>query len=144
MATGVTTTLMPAQFTVTVDGEEVTKQVSEATIKPDVTSTTIRTLGYEFDRNSGQKFTLTLAAYQDWTDPEAESLCWILYNHALEDLDFEIVGEAEDGTTITATGTMQGRTPDFGPTADDAARFSIDLPIVGRPTYTRAAAPTVP
>ena len=136
MATGSATVLMPAQFTVTIGTVEVSKQVSEATLKFETSTTTVKTIREETDVATGEKGTLTLAGYQDWTDPATASLCWLLWNSALQSAAFIIVGENQDGDSIEATGSFQARRPNFGPTADDAAKFSIDLPLLGMPSLT--------
>jgi hypothetical protein len=136
--------MLPAQFTVTVDAVPVTVQVTEATLAFDTSTTTIKTLVEETDYQTGEKCTLTLAAYQDWTAAETESLCWLLWNSAGVAAPFEIVGTDEAGATVTASGTATMRRPNFGPTADDAAKFSIDVPVIGIPTLALVpAAPLV-
>lgn len=70
--------LMPAQFTVKVDQQQVECQVSEATLAFDVTSATIKTLCGESDLATSEKGKLTLAGYQDWT--AADGLCNFLWN----------------------------------------------------------------
>ena len=56
-----------------------------------------------------------------------------LGKRVLAEGDFEIVGTDQAGATATLTGNVQCRRPSFGPQADDAAKFSIDLPLVGMP-----------
>lgn len=129
-----TVVLLPDQFTVTVSGQEVTPQISEATFAFDTQTATVKTLSGETDLATGEKCTLTLGAYQDWQAPAAESLCWALWNNAGKVAQFSIVATAEDGTVVTATGSFQARRPPFGPTADDAANFSLDMPVIGTPS----------
>jgi hypothetical protein len=130
--------MLPAQFTVEVDAVPVTVQVTEATLAFDTTTTTVKTLAEETDYQTGEKATLTLAGYQDWTADETKSLCWLLWNNAGTVAPFTIIGTDEAGAAVTAAGSMQVRRPPFGPTADDAAQFSIDIPVVGIPTLTLA------
>lgn len=132
--------LMPAQFTVTVDEAVVTCQVSEATVAFDVTTATIKTLCGENDVTTAEKAKLTLAGYQDYT--AADGLCAFLWDHAQETASFEITGTDEAGNIATLTGNMQCRRPPFGPTADDAAKFSLDIPVIGIPARTHT--PAVP
>ena len=126
--------LMPAQFTVTVDTISCECQVSEATAAFDVTTATIKTLCGEAELATAEKGKLTLAGYQDFT--EADGVCNFLWEHTLETATFEITGTDQAGATATLAGSMQCRRPPFGPTADDAAKFSIDIPIIGVPTLT--------
>jgi hypothetical protein len=128
--------MLPASFTVTVDAVPVTVQVTEATLAFDTSTTTIKTLVEETDYQTGEKCTLTLAAYQDWTADQASSICWLLWNSAGIAAPFEITGTDEAGATVTASGTATMRRPNFGPTADDAAKFSIDIPVIGIPDLT--------
>jgi hypothetical protein len=144
MAMANTVALLPAQFTMTVGTLEVTKQLSQATLAFDVSSTTVRTLTEETELSTGEKCTLTLAGYQDWTEGEADSLCWALWNTSLQLADFELEGTNQDGDTVTASGKFQSRRPAFGPTADDAARFSIDIPVIGIPDLEFTAATAGP
>ena len=130
--------MMPAQFTVTVGATEVQCQLSEATAAWDVTSATIKTLCEEAEIGTSEKGKLTIAGYQDWTDPDG--ICNFLWANALMEGDFIIVGTDQAGATATLTGTMQCRRPSFGPQADDAAKFSIDLPLVGMPDMVIAPA----
>jgi hypothetical protein len=143
MAKTTAVALLPAQFTIKVGALEVTKQISEATLKFDTSTTTVRTLTEETDLATGEKCTLTLAGYQDWTEGKNDSICWALWDNSLKTAEFEISGEDEDGNDVTASGTFQARRPTFGPTADDAARFSIDIPVTGIPDleFTAAVAP---
>ena len=130
--------LMPAQFTVKVDETQVECQVSEATVAFDTTTATIKTLCAENEVTTAEKGKLTLAGYQDFT--VADGLCNFLWENALASATFEIVGTDTAGNTATLTGSMQCRRPPFGPTADDAAKFSIDIPILGIPTLAVVAA----
>ena len=123
--------MMPAQFTVSVGATEVQCQLSEATAAWDVTSATIKTLCEEAEIGTSEKGKLTIAGYQDWTDETG--ICNFLWTNALAEGDFIIVGTDTAGATATLTGKMQCRRPSFGPQADDAAKFSIDLPLVGMP-----------
>lgn len=143
MAMGNTVALLPAQFTMKVGTLEVTKQLSQATLAFDVSSTTVRTLTEETELSTGEKCTLTLAGYQDWTEGETSSICWALWNTSLQLAAFELEGTNQDGDVVTASGQFQSRRPAFGPTADDAARFSIDIPVIGIPEldFTPAATP---
>jgi hypothetical protein len=125
--------LLPAQFKMKLGTLEITKQLSEATLKFDISTTTVRTLTEETDLATGEKCTLTLAGYQDWTEGEDASLCWVLWNGSGKTATFELTGENEAGDTVVASGSFQARRPTFGPTADDAARFSIDIPVIGIP-----------
>jgi hypothetical protein len=131
--------LMPAQFTVSVGATQVECQLSEATAAWDVTSSTIKTLCEEIEVGSGEKGKLTLAGYQDWTDPDG--ICNFLWSNTLMQGDFVIVGTDQAGGTATLTGVLQCRRPSFGPTADDAAKFSLDLPIIGEPDLAVVAGP---
>ena len=124
--------LMPAQFTVTVGAISVECQVSEATAAFDVTTATIKTLCAESDLATSEKGKLTLAGYQDWTDPDG--ICNFLWDNALQPGDFVIVGTDLAGATATLTGQLQCRRPNFGPAADDAAKFTLDLPLLAMPT----------
>jgi hypothetical protein len=126
--------MLPAQFTVTVDDVPVTVQVTEATLAFDTSTTTVKTIVEETDYQTGEKCTLTLAAYQDWTADKTTSICWVLWDNAGQQVDFEIAGTDEAGAVVTAAGTATMRRPSFGPTADDAAKFSIDIPVIGIPT----------
>ena len=144
MAKATAVALLPAQFTIKVGALEVTKQMSEATLKFDTSVTTVRTLTEETDLATGEKCTMTLAGYQDWTEGEDDSICWALWNNALKTVAFTVEGEDEEGASVTATGTFQARRPSFGPTADDAARFSIDIPVTGIPDLDFAEAPAAP
>ena len=139
MAMGNTVALLPAQFTMKVGALEVTKQLSQATLGFDVSSTTVRTLTEETELSTGEKCTLTLAGYQDWTEGEADSLCW-RWNSSLQLAAFTLEGTNQDGDKVVAAGDFQSRRPAFGPTADDAARFSIDIPVIGIPSLTFTAA----
>lgn len=132
--------LMPAQFTVMVDTQQVECQVSEATVAFDVTNATIKTLCGETDLATSEKGKLTLAGYQDFT--VAEGLCNFLWENALAAATFSIVGTDTAGNVATLTGEMQCRRPPFGPQADDAAKFSIDIPLIGIPTLTVTAGTT--
>ena len=100
----------------------------------DVVSATIKTLCGESDLATSEKGKLTLAGYQDFT--EADGLCNFLWENSLAAATFTIVGTDEAGATATLTGSMQCRRPPFGPTADDAAKFSLDIPLIGIPTLT--------
>jgi hypothetical protein len=131
---------MPAQFTVTAGTVEVTKQLSEATLKFETSTATVKTLLEETEIATGEKCTLTLAGYQDWTDAETDSICWLLWNNALQTMAFEVEGTSQAGDVVTATGNFQARRPNFGPTADDAAKFSLDIPVIGMPTLALVAA----
>jgi hypothetical protein len=124
--------LMPAQFTVKVDTQSVECQVSEATVAFDVTSSTIKTLCGETDLATAEKAKLTLAGYQDYT--VADGLCNFLWDNALQPATFEITGTDTAGNVVTLTGDMQCQRPPFGPQADDAAKFSLDIPVIGIPT----------
>jgi hypothetical protein len=124
--------LMPAEFTVTVGTLSVECQVSEATVKFDTTSATIKTLCEESEIATAEKGTLTLAGYQDFT--EADGLCNFLWDNALKQAAFVITGLDAAGNSAELTGSMQCRRPPFGPTADDAAKFSLDIPVIGIPT----------
>jgi hypothetical protein len=132
--------LMPAQFTVKVGEIGVECQVSEATVSFDVSNVTIKTLCAESDLATSEKGKMTLAGYQDFS--KADGLCKFLWDNALAPATFEIVGTDTAGGTCTLTGNMQCRRPPFGPTADDAAKFSIDIPIIGIPTLD--VVPAVP
>ena len=132
MATAVV--LMPAMFTVQVGTLSVECQVSEATVAFDVTSTTIKTLCGESDLTTAEKGKLTLAGYQDYT--AADGLCNFLWDHALEPATFTITGTDTAGNVVELTGDMQCQRPPFGPQADDAAKFSLDMPVIGIPTKT--------
>ena len=123
--------LMPAQFTVKVNEQQVECQVSEATLAFDVTMPRSKMLCGESDLATSEKGKLTLAGYQDWT--AADGLCNFLWNNALAQGTFEIVGTDAAGNVATMTGDMQCRRPPFGPTADDAAKFSLDIPVIGLP-----------
>jgi hypothetical protein len=123
--------LMPAQFTVTVGTLTVECQVSEATVAFDTTTATIKTLCAENEVTTAEKGKLTLAGYQDFT--VADGLCKFLWDNALAQAAFIITGTDTEGNIATLTGAMQCRRPPFGPTADDAAKFSIDMPIIGIP-----------
>jgi hypothetical protein len=125
--------LLPAQFKVTIDTLSVEVQVSEATLAFETNVTTVRTLTEETDLSTGEKCTLTLAGYQDWTAGKTASLCWVLWEKAGFVAAFEITATNQAGDTVTASGDFQARRPGFGPTADDAARFSIDIPVIGIP-----------
>ena len=131
--------LMPAQFTVTIGTLSVECQVSEATVAFDVTTSTIKTLCEETDLASAEKGKLTLAGYQDYT--EANGLCKFLWDNALKSAVFEIVGTDAAGNVATLSGSMQCRRPPFGPTADDAAKFSLDIPTIGIPELAIVTAP---
>jgi hypothetical protein len=124
--------IMPAEFTVTVGTLTVECQVSEATVKFDTTTATIKTLCEESEIATAEKGTLTLAGYQDFT--EATGLCNFLWDNALKSAIFEITGTDAAGNAAALSGNMQCRRPPFGPTADDAAKFSLDIPIIGIPT----------
>jgi hypothetical protein len=130
--------LMPAEFTVTIGDVSAECQVSEATVKFDTTTATIKTLCAESEVATAEKGTLTLAGYQDYT--EAAGLCNFLWENALKQAEFVIVGTDAAGNTATLTGDMQVRRPPFGPTADDAAKFSIDIPVLGIPDLVVAPA----
>jgi hypothetical protein len=137
-----TVVLLPDSFTVTIGGAEVTAQVSEATFAFDTQTATIKTLTGETDLATGEKCTLTLAAYSDWQLPAADSLCWTLWNGTPQRAQFSIVAtDPDSGVVITATGTFQARRPPFGPTADDAAKFSLDMPVIGVPTIIPVTPP---
>jgi hypothetical protein len=123
--------LMPAEFTVTIGELSVECQVSEATVKFDTTTATIKTLCAESEVATAEKGTLTLAGYQDYT--EAQGLCNFLWENALKQATFVITGTDAAGNVAELTGDMQVRRPPFGPTADDAAKFSIDIPVIGIP-----------
>ena len=97
-----------------------------------MTTSTIKTLCAENDVTTAEKGKLTLAGYQDFT--AADGLCNFLWENAQRTASFEIVGTDEAGATATLTGSMQCRRPPFGPTADDAAKFSLDIPVIGTPT----------
>lgn len=131
--------LMPAQFTVTIGTLSVECQVSEATVAFDVTTSTIKTLCEETDLASAEKGKLTLAGYQDYT--EANGLCKFLWDNAVKSAVFEIVGTDAAGNVATLSGSMQCRRPPFGPTADDAAKFSLDIPTIGIPELAIVTAP---
>ena len=132
--------LMPAQFTVKVGPSlQCECQVSEATVSFNVSSATIKTLCQEADLATVEKGKLTLAGYQDWTDPAG--LCNFLWTNALATAEFEIVGTGADTAVCTLTGNMQCRRPSFGPTADNAAKFSLDIPCIGIPTLVVTPAP---
>jgi hypothetical protein len=131
--------LMPAQFTVQVDTMQVECQVSEATLKFDVTTATIKTLCEEADLATSEKGTLTLAGYQDFT--AADGLCKFLWDNALATATFTITGIDEAGNSASMAGSMQCRRPPFGPTADDAAKFSLDIPVIGVPVLTVTPGP---
>ena len=126
--------LMPAQFTVMIGTVVAECQVSEATCSFDVTEATIKTLCEENKIATSETGKLTLAGYQDFT--EADGLCKFLWDNALAMATFTIVGTDAAGATATLTGDMQCRRPPFGPTADDAAKFSIDCPTIGIPELT--------
>ena len=126
--------LMPAQFTVTVDTLTVECQVSEATVAFDTTTATIKTLCGENEVTTAEKGKLTLAGYQDFT--VADGLCNFLWANASKTATFEITGTDAAGNTASLAGDMQCRRPPFGPTADDAAKFSIDIPVIGVPVLT--------
>jgi hypothetical protein len=111
-------------------------QVSEATVKFDTTTTTIKTLCQESDLATSEKGVLTLAGYQDYT--EATGLCNFLWDNALKSAAFTIVGTDGAGATATLAGDIQCRRPPFGPQADDAAKFTLDIPVIGIPTMTVA------
>jgi hypothetical protein len=137
-----TVVLLPDAFTVTIAGSEVTAQVSEATFAFDVQTASVKTLTGETDLQTGEKGTLTLAAYSDWQLDPDDSLCWALWNGTGQRAQFVIVGtDPDSGIKITATGTFQARRPPFGPTADDAAKFSLDMPLIGVPTIVPSPAP---
>ena len=131
--------LMPAQFTVTVGTLTVECQVSEATVAFNTTTATIKTLCAENEITTAEKGKLTLAGYQDFT--VADGLCNFLWENALQPATFEIVGTDTAGNVATLTGDMQCRRPPFGPTADDAAKFSIDIPVIGVPSLVVTPAP---
>jgi hypothetical protein len=131
--------LMPAQFTVSIGTLQVECQVSEATVAFDVTTATIKTLCEESDLATSEKGKMTLAGYQDFT--EASGLCNFLWEHSLESAAFVIVGTDAAGNVATLTGNMQCRRPPFGPQADDAAKFSLDIPIIGIPDLVVTTAP---
>ena len=104
--------LMPAQFTVKVGPSlQCECQVSEATVSFDASSATIKTLCQEADLATVEKGKLTLAGYQDWTDPAG--LCNFLWENALATAVFEIVGTGADTAVCTLTGNMQCRRPNF-------------------------------
>jgi hypothetical protein len=126
--------IMPAQFKVEVGAISVECQVSEATVKFDTTTSTIKTLCEETDLATSEKATLTLAGYQDFT--EAEGLCNFLWDNALKAAAFTITGTDAAGNEAALVGSMQCRRPPFGPQADDAAKFSIDIPVIGIPDLT--------
>ena len=128
-----TVVLMPKAFTVTVGDVDTTAQISEATIAFDTQTATVRTLGGEAELATGERGTLTLAGYQDWQLPEALSICWALWNANGRTAQFVIEAQTEDGAEVTASGQFQARRPGFGPTADDAAQFSLDMPLLGIP-----------
>ena len=132
--------LMPAQFTVTVGDLECQCQVSEATVAFDTSTATIKTLCAEDEITTAEKAKLTLGGYQDFT--EADGLCNFLWSNALKSASFEIAGTDQAGNVATLTGNMQCRRPPFGPTADDAAKFSIDIPVIGIPVLV--VTPAVP
>jgi hypothetical protein len=125
---------MPAEFTVTIGTLTVECQVSEASVKFDTTTATIKTLCAESEVATAEKGTLTLAGYQDFT--EAEGLCNFLWANALKQASFQITGTDAAGNVAELAGDMQCRRPPFGPTADDAAKFSIDIPVIGIPVLT--------
>jgi hypothetical protein len=131
--------LMPAQFTVKVDSQQVECQVSEATVSFDTVTATIKTLCGEIDLTTAEKGKLTLAGYQDFT--AADGLCNFLWANALKQASFEIAGTGTDGSIATLTGEMQCRRPPFGPQADDAAKFSLDIPVIGMPALVVTAGP---
>ena len=137
---GETVVLMPAQFTVRVGDVVAECQVSEATVSFDTVTATIKTLCGETELATAEKGKLTLAGYQDFT--AADGLCKFLWDNALQTGTFEIVGTDTGGGTATLTGSVQCRRPPFGPTADDAAKFSIDMPTIGLPDL--AVVPAVP
>jgi hypothetical protein len=126
--------LLPGMFTVTVGAVEVTKQIDGAVIAFDTSTTTIKTLVEESDIATGEKATLTLSGYQDWPDPAG--ICNLLWAQSLQLGEFIIESTDQTGAVVTCTGTLQLRRPSFGPTADDAAKFSIDLPLKGIPDIT--------
>jgi hypothetical protein len=126
--------LMPAQFTVMVGTQQCECQVSEATVAFDTTTATIKTLCAETELTTAEKGKLTLAGYQDFT--VADGLCNFLWENALQQATFSIVGTDSDGNVATLSGNMQCRRPPFGPQADDAAKFSLDIPVIGVPTLT--------
>jgi hypothetical protein len=132
--------LMPAQFTVMVGTIVAECQVSEATVAFDVTTATIKTLCGENELATAEKGKLTLAGYQDYT--EAAGLCNFLWENALKQGSFEITGTDAAGNTATLTGNLQVRRPPFGPQADDAAKFSLDMPLIGLPALV--VTPAVP
>jgi hypothetical protein len=136
---GTAVTLMPAQFTVMIDTMSVECQVSEATVAFDVSTSTIKTLCGENERATSEKGKLTLAGYQDFT--KADGLCKFLWDNALKTATFEIVGTDDDGNLAPLTGEMECRRPPFGPQADDAAKFSLDIPVIGIPGLVVAPGP---
>lgn len=126
--------LMPAQFTVEIGTLSCECQVSEATVKFDTTTSTIKTLCEESELATAEKGTLTLAGYQDFT--EADGLCKFLWDNALKQAAFTITGTDTAGNVAELVGNIQCRRPPFGPTADDAAKFSLDIPVIGIPALT--------
>jgi hypothetical protein len=131
--------LMPAQFTVEIGAVSCECQVSEATVKFDTTTATIKTLCEESELATAEKGTLTLAGYQDFT--EATGICKFLWDNALQQAAFTIEGTDSAGAVATLSGNLQCRRPPFGPTADDAAKFSLDIPVIGIPSLVVTAAP---
>ena len=131
--------LMPAQFTVQVDTMQVECQVSEATVKFDAATTTIKTLCEESELATSEKGTLSLKGYQDFT--AATGLCKFLWDNALKQATFTISGTDETGSVAELAGSMQCRRPPFGPTADDAAKFELEIPVIGLPALTITPAP---
>jgi hypothetical protein len=130
---------MPAQFTVTIGTLSVECQVSEATVKFDTTTSTIKTLCEEAELATAEKGTLSLKGYQDFT--EAAGLCNFLWENALKSATFKITGTDETGNSADLSGNMQCRRPPFGPTADDAAKFELEIPVIGIPTLTITPGP---
>jgi hypothetical protein len=103
-------------------------------MKFDVSTATIKTLCEEAELATSEKGTLTLHGYQDFT--AADGLCNFLWDHALQTATFTITGTDEAGNVVSMAGSMQCRRPPFGPTADDAAKFELDIPLIGIPVKT--------
>ena len=133
--------LMPAQFTVKVGPSlQCECQVSEATVSFDVSSATIKTLCQEADLATVEKGKLTLAGYQDWTDPAG--LCNFLWDERTSHgRSLRLWGRERTPRCARSPGICNAGVLAFGPTADDAAKFSLDIPCIGIPTLVVTPAP---
>jgi hypothetical protein len=123
-------------LTLAVGTDQYEYQLSNCAIVPNYGETSVQTFAGEF-KTATEGFALAVAGFQDYG--AVKGFCDLLWATAVTaELDFTLdVGGAK------WVGKINPRKPNAGGAAGGALDFSIDLPCVGAPAYTPAAAPAV-